>query len=81
MTEQEMLNYLLSTGLYEKGSTRRPYKNMFYEKRMLYTDNIIPIKDLVKRFIEVDKYRNSQPWKIQQILINIDIIIPIENRK
>jgi hypothetical protein len=81
MAEQEMLDYLLSTGLYEKGSTRRPYKNMFCEKRMLCTDDTIPIKDLVKRFIKMDKYRNGQPWNIRQILANIDIIIPVENRK
>lgn len=55
--------------------------DLFYEKRMLYTDNTIPIKDLAKRFIEVDKYRNGQPWNIQQILANIGLIIPIENRK
>lgn len=76
MTEQKMLDYLLSTDLYEKGSTRRPYKNMFYEKRMLCTDDTIPIKDFVKRFIKMYKYRNGRPWNIQQILSNIDIIIP-----
>lgn len=81
MTEQEMLDYLLSTGLYEKGTEKHPYMDLFYEKRMLCTDNTIPIKDLAKRFIEIDKYRNGQPWNIQQILANIGLIIPIENRK
>lgn len=81
MTEQEMLNYLLLTGLYKKGTEKHLYMDLFYEKRMLYTDNTIPIKDLAKRFIEVDKYRNGQPWNIQQILANIGLIIPIENRK
>lgn len=81
MTEQEMLDYLLLIGLYKKGTEKHPYMDLFYEKRMLYTDNTIPIKDLVKRFIEVDKYRNGQSWNIQQILANIGLIVPVENRK
>lgn len=81
MTEQEMLDYLLLTGLYKKGTEKHPYMDLFYEKRMLYTDNTIPIKDLAKRFIEVDKHRNGQSWNIQQILTNIDMIVPVENRK
>lgn len=48
---------------------------------MMNTDNTIPIKDLVKRFVEMDKHRNGQPWNIQQILTNIDMIVPVENRK
>lgn len=30
MTEKEMLDYLLSTGLYEKSSERYPYSDLFY---------------------------------------------------
>ena len=80
MTEHEMLDYLLSTGLYKKGTEKHPYMDLFYEQRMMNTDDTIPIKDLVKRFIEVDKYYNGQPWNIQQILANIDLIVPVENR-
>lgn len=80
MSKEKMLDYLLSTGLYEKGNERHPYKNLYYEQRMLNTDKTIPIKDLVKRFIEIDKEYNGQSWNIQQILANIDIIIPVEDR-
>ena len=75
MSEQEMLEYLISTGLYEFKS------DLFYEQRMLSTDKTIPIKELVERFIEIDKEYNGEPWNIKQILANINIIVPVENRK
>ena len=80
MTEKEMLDYLLSTGFYKKGTTKRPYMNLFYEQRMMNTDKTIPIKELVERFIDIDKEYNGRLWDIRQILANIDIIIPIEDR-
>ena len=43
MSKQEMLEYLISTGLYEIKS------DLFYEQRMLSTDKTIPIKELVER--------------------------------
>ena len=54
MSEQEMLDYLLSTGLYEITSKKHPYNNLFYEYRIIKTDKTIPIKELVERFIEID---------------------------
>ena len=75
MSEQEMLEYLISTGLYGIKS------GLFYEQRMLSTDKTIPIKELVERFIEIDKEYNGEPWNIKQILANINIIVPVENRK
>ena len=33
MSEQEMLDYLLSTGLYEVTDEKRPYNDLFYEYR------------------------------------------------
>ena len=75
MSKQEMLEYLISTGLYEIKS------DLFYEQRMLSTDKTIPIKELVERFIEIDKEYNGEPWNIKQILANINIIVPVENRK
>ena len=80
MSEQEMLDYLISTGLYEVTDGNRPYNDLFYEYRMIKTDKTVPIKELVKRFIEIDKEYNGEPWNIKQILANIDIIIPIEDR-
>ena len=80
MSEQEMLNYLISTGLYEVTEKKRPYNDLFYEYRMIKTDKTVPIKELVKRFIEIDKEYNGEHWNIKQILANIDIIIPIEDR-
>lgn len=75
MTEQEMIEYLKSTGLYEK------YEDFFYEKEMINTDKTVPISDLVERFIEIDKEFEGRPWNILQILANINMIIPVEDRK
>ena len=76
MTKEEMKNYLMSTGLYENTDT-----DMFYEKRMMDTNKTIPISELVERFIDVDKEFNGESWNIRQILTNIDMIIPVEDRK
>ena len=59
---------------------KRPYNDLFYEYRMIKTDKTVPIKELVERFIEIDKEYNSEPWNIKQILANINIIIPVEDR-
>ena len=75
MTENEMIAYLMSTGLYEDSEA-----DMFYEKRMMRSGKTIPIKDLVERFIGIDKEFNGESWNIQQILKNIDMIIPVEDR-
>ena len=80
MLEQEMLDYLLSTGLYEVTDEKRSYNDLFYEYRMIKTDKTVPIKELVERFIEIDKEYNDEPWNIKQILANINIIIPVEDR-
>ena len=41
----------------------------------------VPIRDLVERFIDVDKEFTGKPWNIMQILKNIDMVIPLEDRK
>ena len=69
-----MIKYLLSTGL-------RQDDNLFYEEKMMDTSKTIPIRDLVERFVDVDKEFNGEPWNIMQILKNIDMIIPVEDRK
>ena len=51
------------------------------KKQMINSDKTIPISELVERLIEVDKEYNGQPWNIKQILTNIDMIIPVEDRK
>lgn len=76
-----MLDYLLSTGLYDKGTKKHPYRNLYYEERMINTDKTVPIAELVERFIEIDREDNGKPWNIRQILANIDMIIPVEDRK
>ena len=76
MLENEMTAYLMSTGLYENSDA-----DMFYEKRMMRSDKTIPIKDLVERFIDIDKEFNGESWNIQQILTNIDMFIPVEDRE
>ena len=80
MSEQEMLDYLISTGLYEVTDEKQTYNDLFYEYRMIKTGKTVPIKDLVERFIEIDKEYNGEPRNIKQILANINIIIPVEDR-
>ncbi len=74
MTEKEMVKYLKSTECYSEN------ENFRYERKLMTTDKTIPIKELVERFIDVDKYYNGEPWNIRQILANINIIIPVEDR-
>lgn len=81
MTENEMLDYLLSTELYGNSSNKRPYSNLYSEQQMMRTDKTIQIRELVERFIEIDKEYNGSPWDIKRILSNIDIIIPVQDRK
>lgn len=76
MTSEKMCDYLASTGLYEKKEL-----DLSYAKDMIASDKTIPISDLVKRFIGIDKHYKGNPWNIRQILANIDIIIPVEDRK
>lgn len=76
MTSEKMCDYLVSTGLYEKKEL-----DLSYAKDMITSDKTIPISDLVKRFIGIDKHYKGNPWNIRQILANIDIIIPVEDRK
>lgn len=81
MTKQEMLDYLLSTGLFGKGTKGHPYSGLYYEEMMLDSDKTVPISELVERFIEIDKAYNGQPWNLLQILSNIDMIVPVEDRE
>lgn len=74
MNKQDMLDYLKSLKIYEN-------ETLFYEEKMINSNKTIPIKDLVERFIEIDKEYDNQSWNILQILKNIDMIIPIEDRK
>lgn len=81
MTKQEMLDYLVSTGLFDKGTKKYPYAGLFYEERMIDAAKTVPISELVERFIEVDKAYNGRPWNLLQILTNINMIIPAEDRE
>lgn len=76
MTNKEIIDYLMSTGLYENTEG-----DMFYEKKMLDENKTVPIRDLVERFVGVDKEFNGEHWNIMQILKNIDMVIPVEDRK
>lgn len=76
MNKEEMCDYLISTSLYRKKGL-----DLSYVKDMIDSDKTIPISDLVERFIKIDKYYEGEPWNIRQILNNIDIIIPVEDRK
>ena len=75
MTEQEMIEYLKSTGLYEE------HEDFFYEKEMINTNKTVQMSDLIERFIEIDKEFEGKPGKILQILASINMIIPVDDRK
>lgn len=66
MTKQEKLDYLRSTGLWEEEED-----DLFYEEKMMDSQEIVTIKDLTERFIDIDKEFNGRPWNILQILANI----------
>ena len=65
MTKQEMLDYLKSTGLWEEED------DLFYEEKMMDSQEIVTIKDLAERFIDIDREFNGRPWNLLQILANI----------
>ena len=76
MTSKDLCDYLISTGLYEKKGL-----DLSYVKDMIDSDKTIPISDLVERFIKIDSTYNGELWNIRQILSNIGIIIPVEDRE
>lgn len=65
MTKQEKLDYLRSTGLWEEED------DLYYEDRMMDSQEIVTIKDLTERFIDIDREFNGRPWNLLQILANI----------
>jgi hypothetical protein len=76
MTKEEMREYLASTGLYERSDW-----DLDHVEHMLDTDKTVSIKDLAEHFIETDEEFNGELWNIRQILSNIRIIVPVEDRK
>ena len=74
MTIEEMRDYLSSHKAYKKED------DLYYEKEMMESKKTIPVGELVERFIEVDKEFKGEPWNILQILANINIIVPVEDR-
>lgn len=75
MTNEEILEYLKSTGLYDSRTA------LSYVKDMLNDNKTIPIAELVERIVEIDKAFRNRPWNILQILTNINMIVPLEDRK
>ena len=76
MTKEEMKEYLISTGLYERSDW-----DLDHVEHMLDTDKTVSIKNLTEHFIETDNEFSNEPWNIRQILSNIRIIVPVEDRK
>ena len=76
MTKEDMKTYLMSTGLYENTDV-----DMFYEEHMMDTNKTISVSELVERIISVDKEFTNELWNIRQTLTNIDMIVPLEDRK
>lgn len=56
MTIEEMCDYLSSHKAYKKED------DLYYEKEMMESKKTIPVGELVKRFIEVDKEFKGEPW-------------------
>ena len=48
---------------------------------MLNDNKTIPIAELVERIVEIDKVFHNRSWNILQILTNINMIVPLEDRK
>ena len=53
MSEQGILDYLLSTGLYEVTDEKRPYNDLFYEYRMIKTDKTVQSRNLLKGLLRL----------------------------
>ena len=75
MTNQEILDYLKSTGLYDSRF------KLLRVKDMLNDNKTIPVTELVERMVNIDMEFNGRPWNILQILTNIDMIVPLKDRK
>lgn len=75
MTKQEIIEYLESTGLYND------IIDLLYVENMLNDNKTIPIAELVERIVEIDKVFHNRSWNILQILTNINMIVPLEDRK
>ncbi len=45
------------------------------------TNKTIPVAELVERTVKIDKEFNGRPWNILQILTNMNMIVPLEDRK
>lgn len=67
MSNKEIIDYLKSLHCYKD-------EDMFYEQKMLEDNATIQVRDLVERFVEVDKEYNNSDWNILQILTNIRMI-------
>lgn len=47
---------------------------------MFNTDKTVSIKELAEQFIEIDECYKGEPWNIKQILNNINMVLPIEDK-
>ena len=60
--------------------SKKEWEERIPVKKMLDENKTIPIRDLVERFVGIDKEFHGEPWNIRQILTNMDMIIPVEDR-
>ena len=67
MSDKEIIDYLKSLHCYKD-------EDMFYEKNMLEDNKTIKVRDLVERFVEIDKEYSNEGWNILQILTNIRMV-------
>ena len=47
---------------------------LYYQERNKYVN----LKELILRFTEIDEYYNHEPWSLNQILANINLLVPVE---
>lgn len=73
MRDETILKYLSTTPCYREGDS-----SLFDEEEMLKGNKYVPLRDVVERFVDIDRYYRGEPWNIKQILKNLNMIQPIE---
>lgn len=74
LERKEILDYLEDTELFSRSDLRNA-------DNMLNNNQSVPINELAERFIKIDKEFSGRPWNILQILSQINMIVPVEDRK
>lgn len=74
LERKEILDYLEDTELFSRSDLRNA-------DNTLNNNQSVPVNELAERFIKIDKEFSGRPWNILQILSQINMIVPVEDRK